>query len=184
MDNILKEFGHKVTDPMKFAQEEEMKEKVKEYYELKCKSIVKREYKSNGYNDDIGSTGIIAAIGTEFTSNENDITKWKNPSIKHNDRIQKIIVKSCPNIDEDSTSLTDITGLIGTECFLDSKETKNACVSIDFVSLCVRPSHYTLRHGYWGEGSNLSNWNFEGSNDGVTWKCLDNKENNNDLRKE
>jgi hypothetical protein len=36
----------------------------------------------------------------------------------------------------------------------------------------LKPTHYTLKHGYWRDNVNLRRWQFEASNDGETWETL------------
>eukprot|EP01084_Bolivina_argentea_P226367 382393_1 len=93
---------------------------------------------------------------------------WVNPAVP-NDINKKIILRSTPHIyysnNKNIADLIDRRKTTSTVRTCDSMD--NASLSIDFVAIKICPTQYCIRNGsvrYY-----LTNWDFEGSNDGKHW---------------
>eukprot|EP01084_Bolivina_argentea_P064849 118219_1 len=142
------------------TEEEERIESVykslKHFHEIKTK-----KYK---YEKDFDENGIIYAIGTKFGEEK----EWKNPA--NSMILLKSITTQMGN--DGGGSVSDMIGRKGIQCYLYSQQTRNAYLTIDFVALRIRPSHYTLRHGRDDGYFCLHHWDFEGSNDEKIWTLI------------
>jgi hypothetical protein len=113
--------------------------------------------KSFVYESDFDTNGIIYFLGTR-----NHTQPFKNP---HTSGILKCQMSSI---------------LIGSHENIVSREKLSTCtrsqssewISIDFGSLSVQVTAYTLMHGYAGDKCNLREWTLEGSNDDKVWEVL------------
>eukprot|EP01084_Bolivina_argentea_P064847 118215_1 len=159
------------------TEEEERIESVykslKHFHEIKTK-----KYK---YEKDFDENGIIYAIGTKFSEEK----EWTNPANS------MVLIKSYPENSSDywgdddlpEGSFVDLIGRNGIECYFnDLSITPNANLTIDFVALRIRPTHYTLRHGSDDPNYHLTYWDFEASNDKKTWTLIKRHQNDKDLK--
>jgi hypothetical protein len=68
--------------------------------------------------------------------------------------------------------------------FWISRNEDNSWLRYDFKEMRVRPTHYSVRSRYNGGDNDVypKNWVVEVSNDGTTWKIIDERLNNEDLK--
>jgi hypothetical protein len=67
---------------------------------------------------------------------------------------------------------------LGTYSFFRSENKPGQWICLDFKTVRIEPTHYTIRTGKLGH---LKSWAVEGSDDGVSWTEIDRRENNSDL---
>jgi hypothetical protein len=70
---------------------------------------------------------------------------------------------------------------LGTDPWFWSKNEPGQWICLDFKTLRIEPTHYTIRSGFY---SHLMSWAVEGSDDGTSWTEIDRRENNSDLNGE
>jgi hypothetical protein len=91
----------------------------------------------------------------------------------HDKGVVEITASSSSNRARNTANLEDDS------CFC-SENTPGQWICLDFKTLRIEPTHYTIRAGY---GFYLKNWAVEGSDDGASWTGIDRRENNSDLSK-
>lgn len=69
--------------------------------------------------------------------------------------------------------------------YFQSKNLQDSWIQYDFKNLKVNPTHYSIRsrHDLRDGDNSLVNWKIEGSNDGLRWTTLDQRESNELIRK-
>ena len=159
--SVIKWYGNVMNIPDGFEvycddEEEEKKDELDDDVSTKVQSVYK-------YESDFDVNGIIYAIGTEYGEHQ-----WQNPSEKG-----LIEIKTATMMGRLSKPKDYLIGReSGIDCIVGVKDSDN-WFSIDFKTVSIKPSNYTLRHITGPNNKNhLRNWVLEGSNDGNNWECL------------
>ena len=118
-----------------------------------------------GYKD-FGKNGLFYFLGTNLNKNN----KYKTKNIRN-----KIKIKTSKGMRHHSYKAYNLIGRDKIET-----ATKNKEPSFFYINLgeyAFKPTHYTLRHGYWTSGGHMQYWQFEVSNNLVDWIILKKHEN-------
>ena len=115
-----------------------------------------REFK---YARDFDENGLLFHIGTEGGRGP-----WRNP-------MQAGLGVTVTSSSQHRGQPHMVVGREGDLCYTESKP--NSWFAIDLgAGRCIRPTHYTLRHGFGNEQFRLRHWKLQGGNDGVSWTDL------------
>eukprot|EP01084_Bolivina_argentea_P250941 420657_1 len=101
--------------------------------------------------------------------------EWRNPNEL------KLINLQASKWKSDSESIANVIGRDAVRCLCD--EDANGYIIIDFKTLKIKPTAYTLRHYISWDIEALRNWNFEGSNNGIDWTIIKQHKNDENLNK-
>ena len=139
------------------VKKKEKKEDEKENVNNKTKQLI--------YNSDFDTNGLIYFIGTKKLTSNNFI----NPQTTND-----VIITSSSIYG--SQKLKQFISRHYVDTYTNS--VKNSYVEIDFKNYKIKPTHYTLRHGYHPSDAYLITWRLEGVNELTGCKIL--KEHTND----
>ena len=113
------------------------------------------------YAYDFDECGLLYWLGTRHRTGP-----WRNP-----DDLGLVRVTSVPlAVNPPSAPASAIVGREVVRCVTLPNRESWFCV--DFLSLYVRPTHYTLRHYDSFDSEALRDWKLQGSNDGAKWSKL------------
>eukprot|EP01083_Nonionella_stella_P159539 520531_1 len=130
-------------------------------------------YRKFEYVSDFDTNGIIYWLGTR-----GDTQQWQNPAQMAYST--PITVQSTPLM-EDSQPISAICGRSLVRCVTQDKE--NAYWLLNFGTMRVRPTHYTLKHYSSWDIECLRNWKLEGRTPFGTWKLIADHKNDTSLSK-
>jgi len=112
------------------------------------------------YSSDFDKGGILYYLGTNKLT-----TAYQNPNGLGKVKVTASSIQGAT--EPDFIDWNSVSRSIQTE------NTANSWVQIEFVNCQVQPTYYTIRHDY-NANYCLRNWRLEGSNDGINWDILKN----------
>jgi len=122
------------------------------------------------YSYDMDEKGILYYLGTEAGRLD-----WINPMDK------KLVIVTASTVMNNSSPMSAVVGRRVVRCV--TKPHAKSWIMINFSPNSVCPNAYTLRHYASWDTEALRCWNFEGSNDGLTWRVINKHTNDTSLNK-
>eukprot|EP01083_Nonionella_stella_P049342 131527_1 len=110
------------------------------------------------YQSDFDTNGICYALGTDFGTKE-----WQNP-----------MEQGLVTVDSlHGWGTGEAKGVVARVISYNyAPDQENGYIRISFTNASIQPTAYTWRHTAFNSSHYPRNWNFEGSNDNVTWDIL------------